>query len=357
MSDPKEETGVPLEHTRPLETAKAEDADQAVPDAEAPTRKQDGGDGGDDAMENAECDQTIAFALKPTASSPGSHYYTPVILALFGEMKPERRVIEQEELFIGRSSACDLSLGDDAASRRHARLHYTNHGNNEARPLVHIYDMESRNGVYVNGQRVVKKLLLHDNARISIGETQLGYYVLSFPKKQISPDKTGEAKTGGAAGSGEDKPTAPMATPASAQPVAPAKRICVIDADFNFASDLRQQLDATERYHPVVYRNLDNAIRNFDVNPPQMILLDADLPEGDTADLCARLKGHEKWKGVPIILLFSKIDSDRVRAALKAGAQSYLKKPIDNLTLLTSRIDIHINVNAMMSSIGQGTRR
>ena len=52
-------------------------------------------------------------------------------------------------LVIGRSSACEIVLGDDTVSRRHAELRYE-----DGRWLLR--DLGSSNGTWVNGRRVVE---------------------------------------------------------------------------------------------------------------------------------------------------------------------------------------------------------
>jgi predicted component of type VI protein secretion system len=53
------------------------------------------------------------------------------------------------QLTIGRSSACELVLGDDTVSRRHAELRIE-----DGRWL--LKDLGSSNGTFVNGRRVVE---------------------------------------------------------------------------------------------------------------------------------------------------------------------------------------------------------
>ncbi len=63
---------------------------------------------------------------------------------------------------IGRMPDCWLTLEDDLASRYHARLTVTDEG-------VWIEDLGSRNGTYVNGERVDARVRLDDGDKIRIG--------------------------------------------------------------------------------------------------------------------------------------------------------------------------------------------
>ncbi len=72
---------------------------------------------------------------------------------------------------IGRMADCWLVLDDDMVSRYHARL---NVGTTES----NVEDLGSRNGTYVNGERVEGRRVLRDGDRIRIGRELIA--VLGF---------------------------------------------------------------------------------------------------------------------------------------------------------------------------------
>src|SRR5579863_7895187 len=67
---------------------------------------------------------------------------------------------------VGRSAGCQLSLDDPLVSRRHALLVVSRDG-------VTIEDLQSRNGVIVNGQRITAKTPLHAGDKVVIGSQEL----------------------------------------------------------------------------------------------------------------------------------------------------------------------------------------
>jgi len=67
---------------------------------------------------------------------------------------------------MGRSPDCDIVVHDILSSRRHARL--TVGGRMR---VVFIEDLGSRNGTYINEERVVERTLLKDGSGIRIGAT------------------------------------------------------------------------------------------------------------------------------------------------------------------------------------------
>jgi pSer/pThr/pTyr-binding forkhead associated (FHA) protein len=67
---------------------------------------------------------------------------------------------------VGRSAGCQLSLDDPLVSRRHALLVVSREG-------VTIEDLQSRNGVIVNGQRIPGRTKVHAGDKIVIGSQEL----------------------------------------------------------------------------------------------------------------------------------------------------------------------------------------
>jgi predicted component of type VI protein secretion system len=67
---------------------------------------------------------------------------------------------------VGRNASCQLSLDDPLVSRRHALLTVTG-------DAVTIEDLQSRNGVLVNGQRIDKPVGLRAGDKILIGSQEM----------------------------------------------------------------------------------------------------------------------------------------------------------------------------------------
>jgi predicted component of type VI protein secretion system len=74
--------------------------------------------------------------------------------------------LSEGQFAVGRNATCQLSLDDPLVSRRHALLIVTNDG-------VTIEDLQSRNGVLVNGRRIGGRVDLVVGDRILIGAQEL----------------------------------------------------------------------------------------------------------------------------------------------------------------------------------------
>ena len=66
---------------------------------------------------------------------------------------------------------------------------------------------------------------------------------------------------------------------------------------------------------------------------PDVIVLDLRMPGMSGTELCARLKGAERTRKIPIVLLTG-ADAEEARTAQRAGAEALIRKPFSPLDLL-----------------------
>jgi predicted component of type VI protein secretion system len=74
--------------------------------------------------------------------------------------------LSEGQFAVGRSAGCQLSLDDPLVSRRHALLVV-------AKDSVTVEDLQSRNGVIVNGQRIASRTDVKPGDKIVIGSQEL----------------------------------------------------------------------------------------------------------------------------------------------------------------------------------------
>ena len=63
--------------------------------------------------------------------------------------------------------------------------------------------------------------------------------------------------------------------------------------------------------------------------PPDLAIVDIDLPGIDGIELCRRLRGDERTRALPLIALSANAMNDDVARARQAGFDTYLAKPLD----------------------------
>ena len=61
---------------------------------------------------------------------------------------------------------------------------------------------------------------------------------------------------------------------------------------------------------------------------PKIVLLDLKLPKVNGIEVLQRLKGDERTKDIPVVVLTSSAENQDIRDAYQYGANSYVTKPI-----------------------------
>jgi putative two-component system response regulator len=76
-----------------------------------------------------------------------------------------------------------------------------------------------------------------------------------------------------------------------------------------------------------------NGMEKVEAVPPDLILLDLDLPRMNGFEVARRLKQSDKTKIIPIVVVSSFAEVEHRIKALEAGADDFLSKPIDQIEL------------------------
>jgi DNA-binding response OmpR family regulator len=84
-------------------------------------------------------------------------------------------------------------------------------------------------------------------------------------------------------------------------------------------------------YAVVKASDTGEAIRVFEDEVPNLVILDINLPSGSGFDVCRNIRGRS---AVPIMMLTARGDEEDLVRALELGADDYLTKPFSPRTLL-----------------------
>lgn len=119
---------------------------------------------------------TVAYNV-PMARPEGQlRDIRPALVFLSGELIAVPIPLEREEVTMGRAFEADVRVNDSKVSRIHAKI--VTVGDPEAGNARHVLtDCESRNGTFVNGERITEHVL-HNGDKITIGEHILRFDLL-----------------------------------------------------------------------------------------------------------------------------------------------------------------------------------
>jgi two-component system response regulator RegX3 len=122
-------------------------------------------------------------------------------------------------------------------------------------------------------------------------------------------------------------------------------RVLVVEDEAAISEPLAGHL-TREGFDPEIAATLAAATEAFQRNPPDLVLLDVMLPDGDGRDLCRDIR---KGSDVPIIMLTARGEEvDRI-VGLELGADDYVVKPF-------SAGELVARIRAILRR-GQGTAR
>jgi len=122
------------------------------------------------------------------------------------------------------------------------------------------------------------------------------------------------------------------------------KRILVVDDEPDFASIVQGNLEKEGFEVEVAYNGVEG-LEKVHANPPDAIVLDVMMPEKDGYEMCADLKGDEKYCDIPIVLLTavaSHVTSTRYSHAdgMSTEADDYIAKPASAVEITRSVKDL-----------------
>jgi DNA-binding response OmpR family regulator len=111
------------------------------------------------------------------------------------------------------------------------------------------------------------------------------------------------------------------------------KKILIVDDDPDVRLGLHIRLKANH-YDVIFAADGMASIAEARKHMPDLIILDLGLPAGDGFSVLARLKANDSLSLIPVIVVSARDRNANMDRALKAGANTFLQKPVDNTELL-----------------------
>lgn len=107
--------------------------------------------------------------------------------------------------------------------------------------------------------------------------------------------------------------------------------VCIVEDDDVHANILALMLEP--HYDVMVVRSAAAAIEALAETRPDLLLLDAALPDADALALCRRLKSEPSTEMLPVVIITAPLEHGEQSAFFEAGADDYVAIPVHRTTL------------------------
>ncbi|MCY7407177.1 MAG: hybrid sensor histidine kinase/response regulator [Alkalinema sp. CAN_BIN05] len=99
----------------------------------------------------------------------------------------------------------------------------------------------------------------------------------------------------------------------------------------------------------------EDALSKVAQNPPELILLDVQMPGIDGFEVCKQLKADKATSDIPIIFMTALSDTDSKVKGLALGAVDYIAKPFEQQEAL-ARVRVHLQLRHLTQTLEQQVR-
>ncbi|PUB25400.1 response regulator receiver modulated diguanylate cyclase [Promicromonospora sp. AC04] len=127
--------------------------------------------------------------------------------------------------------------------------------------------------------------------------------------------------------------------------------VLVADDSLVIRAVVRDGLES-EGYRVVEAVDGVDAVRRCREDPPDVVLLDVEMPGLDGFQVLSELKGDAELRDIPVVFLTGRSTLDDVVAGLRGGAHDYLRKPFEDPELL-ARVAAAAHVKKLQDQLQQ----
>jgi CheY-like chemotaxis protein len=118
----------------------------------------------------------------------------------------------------------------------------------------------------------------------------------------------------------------------------PKKKVLLVD-DSNTALMIERLLLGPASYDVIVARDGVEAVAKATEELPDAILMDVVMPRMTGIEALRELRGRERTRSIPVILVTTRGEEATVSAGFACGCSDYITKPINATELLTKLRD------------------
>jgi putative two-component system response regulator len=131
------------------------------------------------------------------------------------------------------------------------------------------------------------------------------------------------------------------------------KQILVVDDNISNLRYISAQL--SDEYRVVMAKSGEQALAIAAKQPPDLVLLDIEMPDMDGFETLERMRGNPNIPKLPVIFLSANNDPRTEVKALSVGAMDFIAKPFEK-SILTHRLRLHLKFHQYQSRLENTVR-
>src|SRR5881409_1766808 len=114
-------------------------------------------------------------------------------------------------------------------------------------------------------------------------------------------------------------------------------RILIVEDEQDVAGLIKHAVERNGDAEAEIVGSGDSALKAVSERPPDLLVLDLNLPVRDGVEVCRILRARAETRLLPIIMLTARASEDERVTGLEVGADDYIPKPF-SLRELTARV-------------------
>lgn len=107
------------------------------------------------------------------------------------------------------------------------------------------------------------------------------------------------------------------------------KKVLIVDDFENTRWIVQQILQKEPELELLTAENGKEALTYFDGNPIDLLITDLNMPEMDGIELVQRVRGREKYRFIPIIMLTTERNPEKKQKAMDIKVTTWIQKPFE----------------------------
>ena len=113
------------------------------------------------------------------------------------------------------------------------------------------------------------------------------------------------------------------------------RRVAIIDDMLPNALLLKGYIRRLEDVEALTFTDPNEALARCTEAPPDLVLLDYHMPQMNGVEFLGKFRGVVHLQDVPVVMITGEEKKEALYRALEAGANDFLRKPVDDIELIT----------------------